>query len=286
MSENSFYKLSGAGNDFVLFDLKENKNLLLDGDLVQKLCDRRNGIGSDGIIMIDDSPDSDFIMTYYNADGSRGSLCGNGARCAIKFAQFSGRLLNSETTFTCEEVRYSGKTLDNGNIKFYLQQPTGKIDDIYLEAGGYEMKAWYINTGSPHAVINVNDIKSDRLLSGGSINLQELPVVPLGREIRHSEQFAPDGVNVNFIQMNEDRVFIRTYERGVENETLACGTGSVASAIFINEVYNVPAPVTLITHGKDELVVEFTRNGQTVENLSLTGPAKIIFKGKISISNL
>jgi diaminopimelate epimerase len=286
MSDFSFYKMSGAGNDFVLFDLKENKNLSLDEERVRKICDRRNGIGSDGIILIDDIPDADFNMTYYNADGSKGSLCGNGARCAIKFADFSGRLNDADAEFLCDEVRYSGLKLDDEKIKFYLQNPTNKIESILLEAGNYNMNVWFIDTGSPHVVINVDDIESAHISDNDSKSLEELPVLVLGSEIRHHDQFAPDGTNVNFIQLNGDSVLIRTYERGVENETLACGTGSVASAIFVNENYNISAPVKLITRGNDELIVDFNKNGLSVENVSLTGPAKIIYNGKISISNL
>lgn len=286
MSEFNFYKLSGAGNDFILFDLKENKNLSLNENQIRKICDRRYGIGSDGVILINDIPDFNFEMIYYNADGSKGSLCGNGARCAIKYADFSGRLHNANAEFFCNKIKYSGQKLNDDIFKFNLQDPTDKNENIQLEAGSYEMRAWFIDTGSPHVVINVDDIKSRDSSVDGKISLEELPVLTLGREIRHHDQFAPGGANVNFVELTEDKVLIRTYERGVENETLACGTGSVASAIFVNEFYNIPAPVKLITRGEDELIVDFTNNGQSVENVSLTGPAKIIFNGKISISNL
>jgi diaminopimelate epimerase len=286
MSEFSFYKMSGAGNDFVVFDLKENKNLTLDEERVRKICDRRNGIGSDGIILIDDLPDADFLMAYYNADGSKGSLCGNGARCAIKFADFSGRLDGSSTEFICEHIRYSGNKLDDDKIKFFLQDPTEKIENILLNAENYRIKTWYINTGSPHVVINVDDIESDRLSQNGQKSLENLPVLDLGRLIRYHDIFAPEGTNVNFIKVTGDRVLIRTYERGVENETLACGTGSVASAIFVNENYSFQPPVKVITRSGEELIVDFNTNGRSIENVSLTGPAKIVYNGKISISNL
>jgi diaminopimelate epimerase len=285
MRKTSFYKLSGAGNDFVLFDLKENENLSLNEDQVRKICDRRFGIGSDGIILIDDIPDLNFEMTYYNADGSKGSLCGNGARCALKYADFSGRLSDGNAEFFCENIKYSGQKLTDDVFKFNLQDPTDKNENIILEVGSYKMRAWYIDTGSPHVVINVDDIKSKDTSVGAEISLEQLPVLYLGREIRHHDQFAPGGANVNFVKLDDKKVFIRTYERGVENETLACGTGSVASAIFANEFYNFPAPVKLITKGDDELTVDFSTNGQSVKNVSLTGPAKIIFNGKISISN-
>ncbi len=286
MSEFNFYKLSGAGNDFILFDLKENKNLNLDEELVRKLCDRRNGIGSDGIILIDDLKGVNFTMTYFNADGSRGSLCGNGARCAIKYADHSGRLTDSDVQFICENVNYSGEKLDDGNIKFYLQNPTDKVENIKLEAGNYLMNAWFINTGSPHVVINTDDIKKREESDAVPKSLEDLPVNQLGREIRYHQQFKPDGTNVNFITLKGNEVLIRTYERGVENETLACGTGSVASAIFASENYNIAPPVKLITRGNEELIVDFGLNGHSAENVSLTGPAKIVYKGKISISNL
>lgn len=286
MREINFYKLSGAGNDFVLFDLKENENLSLNEDQIRKICDRRYGIGSDGIILIDDIPGLNFEMKYFNADGSKGSLCGNGARCAIKYADFSGRLLNANAEFICEKIKYSGQKLNDEKIKFNLQDPTDKKEIPKLDLGRFKMKAWFVDTGSPHVVINVDDISLEDSSADREISLEELPVLLLGREIRHHGNFAPGGANVNFIKLNEDKVFIRTYERGVENETLACGTGSVASAIFVNEFYNTLAPVKLITKGGDELIVDFYNNGQSVKNVSLTGPAKIIFNGKISISNL
>jgi diaminopimelate epimerase len=193
---------------------------------------------------------------------------------------------NSSAVFICGNINYSGQILDEGKIKFFLQNPTDKVEGINLETGNYTLNAWFINTGSPHVVINVDDINLKSETEADPKSIEELPVTTLGREIRYHSRFSPEGTNVNFIKIEGDKVLIRTYERGVENETLACGTGSVASAIFVYENYGITPPIKLITRGKEELSVDFSPNGNSVGNPSLTGPANIVYKGKISISNL
>ena len=227
MQKISFSKMSGAGNDFIVIDKDSNHSPVLINDVIIKLCDRHNGIGADGIITIAGSKDYDFIMEYFNADGSTGSLCGNGARCAISFASKKFSLKN-KVRFLSNGVEYSGEILGDGKVRFYFNAPQDVKKDIKLKAGGQIINADYINTGSPHVVINIkHSIPEIRYA-----DIREVPVFSLGREIRYLPEFAPGGTNVNFIDIKDGRLYIRTYERGVENETLSCGTGSAASAII------------------------------------------------------
>lgn len=284
MKSFSFIKMSGAGNDFVLFDKKLNPDLTLSGESIKKICDRRFGVGADGIIVIDDSLDLNFEMEYYNSDGSTGSLCGNGARCAIKYGTLSNRNVNELIRFKSNGKEYSGKMLNLDSIRFYLNQPEGLRLNFNVGVAGKKVNASFVNTGAPHLVINLNDLLSSEILTDlNSNDFESLPVYDLGREIRFSKDFAPDGVNVNFIKIGEQNIEIRTYERGVENETLACGTGSVAAAIILYENYNVNPPVELKTKGGRFLEVDFIFGGQKYQDLSLTGPAEVVFKGELSI---
>jgi len=280
--EIKFKKYSGAGNDFVLIDKSENSNLNLSSDLIVKICDRRNGIGSDGILFIVDDVETDFGLFYYNADGSLGSLCGNGSRCAIKYAYLSKKFKGSSTNFVCGNRHYKGEVFENGEVKFYLQNPTDLKMDLEIEAFNQKFDACFINTGSPHVVIKAeNIIKKDEDGSTKKYNISNLPVYKLGKELRYHKLFEPKGTNVNFIQIIDCKVHIRTYERGVEDETLACGTGSVASALICSITDGLKSPISLITKGNDELKVEFEKNDDLFFNIALIGPAKEIFSGII-----
>jgi diaminopimelate epimerase len=283
MNNFSFTKMSGAGNDFIVFDRKNNPGLALNSSLIRKLCDRRNGIGADGIITISDNVKHDFIMEYFNADGSTGSLCGNGSRCAIKFAQLTGRTKDGSVNFISNDKVYSGKIISEEKIKFYLNEADDLKLDFNIHAFGQSINVNYINTGSPHVVIDINNIlkKPEEPVSHFS-DLNEVLVVEIGSEIRYLNEFAPEGTNVNFIVINKDKVAIRTYERGVENETYSCGTGSAASAIIASLKYGINPPITLQTKGGEELIVDFERSENKIENLSLTGSAKVVFTGEIS----
>jgi len=271
MKNISFVKMSGAGNDFILIDKTENPEIALTNIVISHLCNRRNGIGADGIIIVSDCADSDFSMDYFNADGSTGTLCGNGARCAIKFVHDKGRMNSKFISFLSNKIKYSGELLDNGLVKFNMKPPINIEENIPLEIAGSGISASFIHTGSPHAVIIVDDI-------------DEVPVVKIGREVRYNNSFAPEGTNVNFIEINDDRILIRTYERGVEDETFACGTGAAAAAIIGNIKFGIEPPVSLLTKGGDELIVDFVVNGSDFTNISLTGPVKEVFNGEISIN--
>ena len=273
----TFTKMSGAGNDFVFIDKKQNDWLQVNTDFVKKICDRRNGIGADGLITIEDSSTHNFIMNYYNADGSTGSLCANGARCAILFASESSRLKDNKAEFISNGVEYKGEITSNSEIKFYLNPPKKIKYNFKIKAGGKLMNAHFANTGSPHVVIDIKETE------GFLTSLDNVPVEKLGREIRYLPEFSPGGTNVNFIEAKDGAINIRTYERGVESETLACGTGSVAAALICFVTKKLSVPVTIIPKSNEKLFVNFDVENSKVRNLSLTGPAKVTFTGEMKI---
>jgi diaminopimelate epimerase len=277
MEKISFTKMSGAGNDFIILDKEKNIPFILSEDSVKKLSNRRNGIGADGIITFSGSDKYSFEMDYFNSDGSTGTLCGNGARCAVKYAAVTGRLQN-KGDFTSGGIKYSGEIVDEVNVKFNLNPPSALKFNFMVKAYGILIKAHYVHTGSPHVIINIDEMLKKETVPLFN-DIRSVPVSEIGREIRNLKEFAPGGVNVNFIKIEKNKLLIRTYERGVENETLACGTGSAAAAIAAYLIYNIQKPVVLLPKGEEELVVDFNYNGQDITDLSLTGPAKIVFSG-------
>ena len=280
-----FSKMSGAGNDFIVIDKNLNPDFVLSNAVIQNLCDRRNGIGADGVITIEDSADYDFEMNYYNADGSYGSLCGNGARCAIKFADLTGRITEPVTRFIANKFQYTGKVLQNELILFDLNSPEKIKYDFKIMAYDQMINSYFADTGSPHVVINILDIlKNPENPKVFFQNLDEVPVIDIGKQIRYSSDFAPAGTNVNFIHIKDEKIYIRTYERGVEDETWACGTGSVAAAFISFVKFGLKPPIKIIPRSGDQLIVDFSIEDQNVKNLSLTGPAKVIFTGQIPIN--
>lgn len=284
MSKIKFHKLTGAGNDFIFIDLNENRDFSISSDLIKKLCDRRFGIGSDGVIVISDVPEYSFNMEYYNSDGSKGSLCGNGARCSIWYSNISGRNKDNFVKFLCDNVKYSGEIIVKELTKFYLKSPTQVKLNFRVKEAGQLIKASFINTGSPHLVININDVLQNISLPNSFYSeLKNFPVIELGRGLRYHPDFQPQGTNVNFYQETEDEIILRTYERGVENETLACGTGSVATALISYLNQKKSPPIKIKTWGGDTLIVNFEIENKRIRNLSLTGPAKLVFSGEIEI---
>ncbi|MEO8232970.1 MAG: diaminopimelate epimerase [Ignavibacteriota bacterium] len=280
MQKILFKKMSGAGNDFICVDKNQNAGLILTSEKIKNLCNRRNGIGADGLITIEDTAEHNFKMVYYNADGSTGSLCGNGARCSIWFAEKTGRLKNGIAKFVSNDAEYSGEVLSDELIKFNLSPPKQIKYNFKIKAANQMMTSNYADTGSPHVVINIKDILKDAANPNSSFkNILDVPVFKIGKEIRYSKDFNPIGTNVNFINVKDEVIHIRTYERGVEDETLACGTGSVAAALICFVTDSLKPPITLKSYGGDNLIVNFEVENQKVKNLSLTGPAKIIFEG-------
>ena len=277
MKKIIFTKMSGAGNDFVFVDKQLNLNLSVNSEFVQKICDRRNGIGADGLITIEDSSDYNFIMNYFNADGSTGSLCANGARCAIRFAADSGRVSNKKAEFLSNGVKYKGEIKNDSDVTFCLNSPKSIKYNFKVKAGGKLLNTHFADTGSPHVILDIKE-------SEGFIpSLDDVPVDELGREIRHLTEFKTSGVNVNFIDVKDNVIHIRTYERGVEAETLACGTGAVAAALICYVNYKLSVPIEIIPKSKEKLFVNFDVKNSKVVNLSLTGPAKVIFTGEMKI---
>jgi diaminopimelate epimerase len=282
MEKIFFTKMSGAGNDFIFVDKNLNPDIILSSQIVKKLCDRRNGIGADGLITMANKPEYDFEMVYYNADGSTGSLCANGARCAIWFADQTNRLNSGKANFIANGNKYSGEVISDELIKFNLNSPSKIKFNFKIKAFGQLIKSNFANTGSPHVVINISDIQNNANNPNTFFeDINQVPVFQIGREIRYHQDFAPEGTNVNFVKVADQEIFIRTYERGVEDETLACGTGAVASAIICSVTDKLTPPITLKTYGGDKLIVNFEVEEQRVKNPSITGPAKITFVGSV-----
>lgn len=287
MKKISFTKMSGAGNDFIIIDKTKNKGISLKQNQISNLCNRRRGIGADGLIIISDSKDSHFLMEYFNADGSSGSLCGNGARCAIQFAVNTNRIKDNKAVFLANKEQFTGELVKDGFVKFNLKPPTRFKLNFKIKAFNQLIKAHFADTGSPHVVIEIDDVLAlPKDLTSRYRNIQNFPVSEIGREIRFHKDFSPLGTNVNFIQIKEQEILIRTYERGVESETLACGTGSVASAIVMTAYKNLIPPIKLKTWGGDELIVDFQRVGSKFDKISLTGPAKTIFLGEFDLKDI
>jgi diaminopimelate epimerase len=276
MEKIVFTKITGAGNDFILIDKKLNQNFLVNPDLIKSMCDRRYGIGADGILIISDCDSSDFEMEFFNSDGSSGMLCGNGARCIIKYADSSGRISGTNTTFTFNGESFSGSLLDDDLIKFQLNSPTKLKQNFEITLSEEKLKVSFIDTGAFHVVVNLDEQKKVK-------EIESYPVNKIGREIRFNDKFKPLGTNVNFITVKNNIINIRTYERGVEEETLACGTGSVASAIISYLEGKIKLPAKVKTKSGEILVVDFKQNGDVISNVSLTGTAKIVFKGKYKL---
>ena len=255
--ELHFTKYQGTGNDFILVD-DRNETFPVSDQLVQRLCDRRFGIGADGLILIQDHPDLDYRMIYFNSDGSQ-SLCGNGSRCGFAFAKSLG-MVNSKATFETTDGRHEIK-LEDGKIQFQLVnvEEVIQIND----------KEWYINTGSPHHIIISEEVEG-------------VDIVRKGRGIRNSPTYSSqNGTNVNFAQLLQDKVKIRTYERGVEDETLSCGTGATAVGIVAGKL-GLTSPISIQTMG-GELNVFFQQNGDSFTNIWLAGPAEKVFEGSVTI---
>lgn len=276
--------MSGAGNDFILFDNKINPKLVFSKEKIAQFCNRRTGIGADGILIIHDSKGFDFGMQYFNSDGSTGSLCGNSARCSLHYAKISGLIKNSSNIkFEFNNQEFSGEVFDNGQVKFNLHNPKNIKLNFGIKVLRQLINASYADTGSPHVVIRIEDVlKNNEDLKSFYKELDDFPVLEFGKLVRFHDDFTPAGTNVNFVQVNEGKILIRTYERGVEEETLSCGTGSVASAVLMFYNNLVKKPVEILARSGDQLIVDFDFDGQNFSNVSLTGPAKVVFNGEIT----
>jgi len=258
----AFSKYQGTGNDFIIID---NRSLRFDGsnvELINKLCDRRFGIGADGLMLLQSHSEHDFEMIYFNADGNQGTMSGNGGRSLVKFA-FDNKIIGDKTTFWAIDGLHEAE-VNNDVIKL-------KMNDVenYIKKDDY----CFMNTGSPHVVKFVPA-------------LSNFNVYEEGKKIRHSETFKPGGTNVNFVEeLSEGNLFVRTFERGVENETFSCGTGVTACALTYSLQENQKSPVSIKVLGGD-LKVYFSKENNAFHNVHLEGPAKFVFSGEFDTDNL
>ena len=259
MSPIHFYKYQAAGNDFVVADNRDGK-LIFSVAQISKLCDRRFGIGADGIILLEKDPQQDFKMVYFNSDGSEG-FCGNGCRAIVHFAHQLG-IVSDKANFSAFDGNHTATILAPGIVRQSL------IDVSLITLKGED---YYINTGTDH---NIRFVK----------NLSEYPVVEEGRKIRYSDVYKPKGTNANFVEVLPDKsVFFRIYERGVENETYSSGSGATACALVVARKFNLPSPIKLKARG-GQLEVEFKiREDDTFYDIHLTGPVQLVFDTMVRV---
>ena len=256
-----FSKYHGAGNDFILVD-NRNQEYTLDQELIAKLCERRYGIGADGLMILENSDSYDFNMRYYNSDGNEGSMCGNGGRCIVAFAKDLG-IIADITEFTAVDGLHKAKINTSGINTYDISLNMNDVSNIKEEDN-----IFFLDTGSPHHIEFVDDVS-------------KVDVYNKGKQIRYSDKYkANNGTNVNFIEVTASGLKIRTYERGVEDETHACGTGATAAAIAFaikNKEYN--KEIILEALG-GVLRLRFDFNNNIFNNIVLSGPTKLVFKGK------
>ena len=263
-----FFKMSGSGNDFIIIDNRQavvpEKRLR---EMIVGSCRRKLSVGADGLILIESADSVDFRWRFFNADGSVAEMCGNGARCAARFAFLHG-IAGRRMAFDTLAGTIAAEVSD-ASVKIRMTDPGELTTDIRLDLPGTSVTACSINTGVPHAVVMVDAIDA-------------VDVVALGRAIRHHAAFAPAGTNANFVQIGDDgRISIRTYERGVEDETLACGTGNAAAALVLAATRGLVSPVILNTRSGMPLAIHFETDGQRFSNLFLEGDARVIYRGEL-----
>jgi diaminopimelate epimerase len=259
----NFFKYEGAGNDFILIDNRNGAFSPINRtETIKKMCDRHFGIGADGLMILDLKDNFDFEMRYFNADGREGSMCGNGGRCIVAFAKHL-KLIQTETNFLAVDGPHYATISENGNW-VSLQM----IDVQEIKPDG---KAFVLNTGSPHYVLEVKD------LACKDVNLD-------GKNIRYNDKYTKDGINVNFVEDFGDHYFVRTYERGVEGETFACGTGVTAVSMAMAMKKSLSGNIkNEIKVPGGSLSVTFNYDGKLFKDVFLEGPATFVFEGSIEI---
>lgn len=258
MKKINFVKMHGAGNDFVMIDDRDSLFPADDYMLIASLCERRTGIGSEGLILVQNSDSADFKMRFFNPDGTEAELCGNGARCVAAFARSIGAVDSRAMRFETLAGMIEAEIVDDAKVKISMPPPKDLGRD-------------FVVAGVPHKIIPVD-------------NLAEVEVEKIGREIRLSEEFAPHGTNVDFVTYHpSDRLSMRTYERGVEAESGACGTGAVAAAVVGVASHSMEFPVKVTTVKGYSLVIDGVyRNGE-FSDVTLTGPVKFVFSGSFEL---
>jgi diaminopimelate epimerase len=270
MEAIQFWKMSGSGNDFIVID---NRDGIIPDDkkgfFVERACRRRESVGADGVIFVEESARYDFGWRFFNADGGEVEMCGNGGRCVARFAYLKG-IAEKDMVFETKVGPISAEVRGRV-VKILLPDPSGFVMDIPFELDYRE--EWksvdFINTGVPHVVASVED-------------LYDFPVVAQGRAIRYHPEFSPGGTNADFLSISgPNEIEIRTYERGVENETLACGTGAIASALVSSARGLVKSPVKVKTRGGEELTVHFQMDGNSFRKVYLEGNTSIIYRARL-----
>jgi len=278
MEKINFYKMSGCGNDFIIID--NRKFIVPENNLpefAKKICFRRMSVGADGLVLIEDDSQSDFKWRFYNSDGSLAEMCGNAARCTARFA-YINKIAGSKMSFKTQAGIISAQIMKNQGIeekvKIKMTDPENIKDKDIIVIDNKSLPFISLNTGVPHVVIETDDIEA-------------IDVEKIGKKIRFHEKFAPAGTNVNFISISRDnRIIIRTYERGVENETLACGTGCVASVLAAAKESGISSPVACLTRSGNYLFVHYLEilleNRKIFKDVFLEGDARIIYKGELN----
>lgn len=264
MEPIAFSKMSGSGNDFIVID---NRNKVVEDDrlaeFIRRTCRRKMAVGADGFILIESSEEAEFKWRFFNSDGSIAEMCGNGARCAARFAYVNG-IAGENLSFETEAGIVRGQVKDD-RVKVKMPDPFDLRLDYPIELKSGPLTVSSINTGVPHVVIMKPTI-------------DDINVFDVGKEIRYHEAFAPAGTNVNFIcQQKQGQLAIRTYERGVEDETLACGTGSIAAALVSSCKMNWFSPISLVTRSGEPLTIHFNKKGSVFNDVYLEGDARIIY---------
>lgn len=259
--EITFYKYQGTGNDFVMIDNRQENFPKDDIKLVEKLCDRRFGIGADGLILLENDEATDFKMVYYNADGNQSSMCGNGGRCLVAFAK-QLKIIENKTTFIATDGLHHATISENGIVSLQMKDVDAvKIEEEYI----------FLDTGSPHHVQLVDDLKS-------------YPIKEKGAAIRYGELYGKSGSNVNFVHQNDTDTFsVRTYERGVEDETLSCGTGVTAVAIAMKAIGKTNSNKIKLNVEGGKLEVSFQEKEGKYVDVFLKGPATFVFEGSVAV---
>ena len=268
MKKIPFYKMSGSGNDFILID---NRDGIVDDKYLKQLvvgaCRRKMSAGADGLLLIENSSRADFKWRFYNADGSRAEMCGNGARCAGRFAFITG-ITGPKLSFETDAGLVTAEVIDD-RVKIGMTDPIDLRENRTLLVGETTLHYDFINTGVPHVVLSTDDIEG-------------IDVFELGRAIRHHEIFSPAGTNVNFMEpMGDNTIAVRTYERGVEDETLACGTGCVAASLMMCLKHQWTSPVNVKTRSNVVLRVYYTIEEGTFTRIYLEGDARVIYHGTL-----
>lgn len=276
MIKINFYKAEATGNDFILLDNRAGNYNIPFEHFAKLVCNRHKGVGADGLLIIESSNIYDFKMRYLNSDGSEGAMCGNGGRAIAKYASLIFQ--KNELKFEALNYVYSAFVF-NDKVKLFMKNPKD-FKKIIFDYNNISIPIWYINTGAPHAVIFWDD------LSNLEPDFEQFNLFDFGKYVRYHSIFGSEGTNVNLLKIENDFLRIRTYERGVENETLSCGTGVLAGSIISFLLKKLNQPIKVIPKSLDLINVGFNYENDMIQNVYIEGPANIVFKGEIFYDNI